>query len=139
MVKYIYQPTSKTFEKIPKYIYQRRNGWFEIRKRVGGVLLYWGSFPTLEEARLYRAFYIGKNWMVNPCFKANRYIIFENGHYHIIKIINGKKNYFGSFDNYEDAKHERDICIACDWDFNRIVEFDDSDYTWLGQPIEIEC
>ena len=72
--KYIYNTKTRTFEKLPKYIYQRRNGWFEIRKRIGGILLYWGSFPTLEEALLFRAYYIGKNWEVNPHFK-NR----ENG------------------------------------------------------------
>ena len=141
MAKYIYQESSRTFEKIPKYIYQRRNGWFEIRKKIGGVLVYWGSFPTLEEAKQYRKYYMSKNWEVNPCFKRDRYISFENGCYQVIKIIDGVKNYFGSFHNYNDAKHERDICMACNWDFNLIVEYDDSDsnYCWLGQPIDVEC
>ena len=51
MVKKIIYYDGK-FTEIPSYIYQNKNGCFEIRKRIGGVLLYWGSFPTLEEAKL---------------------------------------------------------------------------------------
>ena len=78
MTKYIYHNRTRTFEKLPKYIYQRKNGWFEIRKRIGGVLLYWGSFPTLEEAQLHKAYYLGKKWQVNPTLKAKRHIVKRN-------------------------------------------------------------
>jgi hypothetical protein len=105
-----------------------KNGSFEIRKRIGGILLYWGSFPTLEEAELYRAYYIGKKWMVNPHFRnrETRYIREQDG----LFIINkrgekGKIEYFGTFHDLEDAKVERDICIACNWDLDNIVEFGD--------------
>ena len=136
MTKYIYLQKTHTFEKIPQYIYQRQNGWFEIRKRVGGILVYWGSFPTLEEAKLHKAYYIGKNWKVNPSFKNNRYISCIGDEYQIRKSINGKCNYFGTFDNLEDARHERDICVESDWDFDRIVEFDENEYRWLNRKIE---
>ena len=110
---------------MPEYIYQRRNGWFEIRKRIGGTLIYWGSFPTLEEAKLYRAFYIGKQWLVNPSFKNKRYIRPQNDKFLIVKTITGKKNYFGTFNDLSTAMDERDICVSCDWDFDQIVEFDE--------------
>ena len=128
MVKIIYQKDTNTFEKIPSYIYQRSNGRFEIRKRIGGILMYWGSFTTLEEARLYRAYYIGKNWVVNPHFinHEKRYICEQGGRFIIQKRINGKIEYFGTFKNLEDAQDERDICIACNWDLEAIVEFGDS-------------
>ena len=126
MTKYVYRNRTKTFEKLPKYIYQRKNGWFEIRKRVGGTLLYWGSFPTLEEAELHRAYYIGKKWRVNPSFKANKHIVRKNDHqYMIIKQNNGVRDYYGVFNDLDSARHERDVCLACDWDYNRIVEWED--------------
>ena len=111
-----------------KYIYKnKRTGKWEIRKRIGGVLLYWGSFTTLEEAKLYRAYYIGKKWMVNPHYQSreNKYIYDQDGQKIIRKRRGGKMDYFGVFDNLKDAIHERDICIACEWDLERIVEFGD--------------
>lgn len=125
MSKYIYQNRTRTFEKLPEYIYQRRNGWFEIRKRVGGVLIYWGSFPTLEEAKLHKAYYLGKNWEVNPLFKAKRYIVKRNNNYSILKKIDGKTVSYGTFNTIEDAMYERDICVVCDWDYDLICEWED--------------
>lgn len=128
MVRYTYQKTSNTFEEIPKYIYPIKNGCFEIRKRIGYILVYWGRFPTLEEAKLYRAFYIGKNWSVTPHFKRNekRYIREQDGKFVIRKKIKGHLESFGSFYDFNDAKEERDICVACGWDLDKIVEFGDS-------------
>jgi hypothetical protein len=121
--KYIYY--NGRFTELPSYIYQRKNGWFEIRKRIGGVLLYWGSFPTLEEAKLYRAYYMGKKWDVNPHFLNKRYIWKRGDIFLVAKTINGQKNYYGTFHNLDDAKNERDICMACNWDLDQIVEFGD--------------
>lgn len=125
MTKYIYRSRTRTFEKLPKYIYQRQNGWYEIRKRIGGTLLYWGSFPTLEEAELHRAYYIGKNWSVNPSFKANKHILRRNNHFMIIKQKDGVRDCYGTFNDLDSARYERDVCVACDWDYNKIVEWED--------------
>ena len=76
------------------------------------------------------------NWNVNPSFRGRQYIIKAKGGYFVAKIINGKREYFGFFKNFKEAEHERDICLACNWDINRIVEFDEYDYCWLDQPIE---
>lgn len=124
MVRYIYY--NGVFTKLPSYIYINKNGYFEIRKKIGGILQYWGCFLTLEEAKMYRAFYIGKNWMVNPHFRKPHYICEQDGHFIIRKRQNGRLNYFGSFDNIADAENERDICRACNWDMDMIVEFGDS-------------
>lgn len=123
--RYFYQERTRTFERIPKYIYQRRNGWFEIRKRIGDVLVYWGSFPTLEEAELHKAYYIGKNWEVNPSFKANRHITQVGDRFILVKSIDGRRVNFGTFRDLESARHERDVCVECQWDFDRIVEWVD--------------
>lgn len=123
MTKYLYIPKSRTFERIPEFIYQRRNGGFEIRKRISGILIYWGSYPTLEEANLHRAYYIGKKWEVKPAFKADKHIIQRGDTYIILKEVGGKMVSFGTFDNLEDARHERDICAKCHWDFDLIVEY----------------
>lgn len=110
-----------------KYIYKNKKGRFEIRKRIGGVLLYWGTFATIEEAKLYRAYYIGKNWIVNPHFrkKETKHIRQRGDDFVIVKDINGQRNYYGTFHNLDDAKKERDICIACNWNMDHIVEFGD--------------
>ena len=110
-----------------RYIYKNKNGKYEIRKRIGGVLLYWGSFNTLEEAKLYRAYYMGKKWMVNPHFRNrdNRYICEQEGSYIVRKRISGVLNYFGTFKDLQKARDERDKCIACNWDLEQIVEFGD--------------
>lgn len=125
MTKYIYHNRKRTFEEIPQYIYQRPNGWFEIRKRIGDKLVYWGSYPTLEEAQLHKAYYIGKNWEVNPSFKANQHIIQKGKTYIVMKTINHKKVSFGTFNTLEEARHERDICLACNWDYDLICEWVD--------------
>ena len=125
MTKYIYRPRTRTFEKLPKYIYQRRNGWFEIRKRIGEVLVYWGSFPTLEEAILHKAYYLGKHWKVNPVFKAKRNIIKRKGKYLVLKRIDGKTVSYGTFNDLKEAIHERNICESCDWDYDLICEWED--------------
>jgi len=125
MTKYLYHKRKKMFTKTPQYIYQRRNGWFEIRKRVGGTIVYWGSFPTIEEAELHKAYYIGKNWKVKPRFKANKHIIQRGDKYVLIKSIDGERTIYGTFDNIEDARHERDVCMKCNWDFDLIVEYED--------------
>lgn len=129
MVRYIYY--NNKFVELPRYIYQdKRKGFFEIRKRIGGIPTYWGSFLTLEEAKLYLAYYIGKKWRVNPnfvCTIREPYCIqSRDGGYLVVKKINGKKNYFGTFHNLSDAEKERDICKACNWDMDLIVEFGDS-------------
>jgi len=125
MTKYIYRNRTRTFEKLPKYIYQRKNGWFEIRKRIGGVLLYWGSFPTLEEAELHRAYYIGKKWRVNPTFKANKHIVKRNNNFMIMKQNDGVRDSYGTFKDLQTARHERDICVECHWNYDLIVEYED--------------
>lgn len=126
MTKYIYHHKKRTFIEIPSYIYQRRNGWFEIRKRIGDTLVYYGSFPTLEEATLHRAYYIGKNWQVNPTFKANKHITQKGDNYIIMKTIGDKKVSFGTFKTLEDARHERDICKKYSWDYDLICEYGDT-------------
>lgn len=111
---------------MPKYIYQRKNGWFEIRKRVGGTLLYWGSFPTLEEAVRHRDYYARKKWKVTPSFKANRHIVRKNDHTFMIMKQTGKvRDCYGTFDDIHTARRERDICLECDWDFDAIANWVD--------------
>lgn len=125
MVKYAYNRTTKSFEKLPRYIYQRNNGWYEIRKRIGGALVYWGSYPTLEEAKLHLAYYQGMHWKTRPVYRANRHISQRGNTYIVVKNINNERVSFGTFKSLEEARKERDICIACDWEFDRIVEWED--------------
>ena len=65
--------------------------------------------------------------MVDPHFKANRNIVRNNanGHYMVIKQTDGVRDCYGTFKDLESARHERDVCVACGWDYNRIVEWED--------------
>ena len=42
-----------------------------------------------------------------------------------MKSQNGVTSYYGTFKDLKTARHERDVCVACEWDFDRIVEFED--------------
>ena len=43
----------------------------------------------------------------------------------IIKQNNGVRDYYGVFNDLKSARHERDVCLACDWDYNLICEWED--------------
>ena len=124
MVKVVY--IDGRFEEIPSYIYRCKDGRFEIRKRISGVPVYFGSFSTLEEAKLYRAYYIGTHWKSTLLHKRDQYIKKCGKSYCIIKTIKGHQEYFGSFKSIFEARIERDICVACNWDLDLIVEFDET-------------
>jgi len=123
--KYAYNRLTKSFEKLPKYIYQRSNGWYEIRKRIGGTLLYWGSYPTIEEAKLHLAYYEGMEWKTSPAHRANRHISQRGNSYTVVKSINNERISYGTFKTLEEARKERDICVKCQWNYDLICEWVD--------------
>lgn len=100
-----------------KYIYP---SWdkYVIRKSIQGKMKYYGIFTTLDEARGYRDFleehcwnpkYIKKNNNPNKNIKKHR------KKYSLIKKINGKDVYFGTFETVQEAREYRDFLEEHDW------------------------
>lgn len=54
-----------------------------------------------------------------------RFIRERGGHWQIIKTVNGKKEYFGSYDDLDTAILIRDRLIDVDWDKNLYPEIRD--------------
>ena len=90
-----------------KYLsYRKHLGVYEIVKRVNNKLEYFGRYYTLEEAIKWRDYFIQHNWDINLRLigTVNKNIYFKLGKYRIIKKINGKEYYFGSFDTLKEAE-----------------------------------
>lgn len=90
---------------------------YMINKTIHGKSKYYGTFTTLDEARRYRDFLVDHNWNVCCKKKRNSSHIFKNRNkYMIMKLVNGKNEYFGRFDTLEEAKIYRDFLEEHDWD-----------------------
>ena len=90
-----------------KHIIHRKHlDVYEIIKNVNGKNEYFGRYHTLPEAIKWRDYFKENNWNLNLRLigTPNRNIYFKLGKWRIIKKINGKDYYFGSFDNLEDAE-----------------------------------
>ena len=96
-----------------KYISYRENlDVYEIVKNINGCNEYFGRYHTLEEAVKWRDYFIANDWDVNLRLigTPNKNIYFKLGKYRIIKNIDGKEYYFGSFETFEEAeKRVKDI------------------------------
>ena len=87
---------------------------------------YYAHAKTLIEALMKRDYGIANNWKSLPYNHVSKtkepYIHNSNGRFMILKDINKKQEYFGTFDTLEDAIAERDLLIKYDWDYDVICE-----------------
>lgn len=83
--------------------------------------IYFGYYDTLEEAIRERDLLI-KDGMLVPKVQQRdtRYIRRVKGKYRIQKNINGKMEYFGTFNTLDDARDERDYLESIDWDYSNM-------------------
>ena len=99
--------------------------YFRVQKRCNGNSRFYGQGRTLIEALMIRDYGIANDWKPFPTYNSKTqepYIHVNRKSYSIVKQINGKLEYFGTFDKLEDAIKERDLLIACDWDWERLCE-----------------
>lgn len=90
-----------------EYITHRKNlDVYEVTKRINGKLEYFGRYHTLDDAIKWRDYFIKNNWDLNLRLigTVNKNIYFKLGKYRIIKRIDGKEYYFGSFNTLEEAE-----------------------------------
>ena len=113
----------------PKNIYKCYDGRYEIRKEINHHKYYWGIFDTLEEAITARDYFVKTGWKLNErhIFLKGNYIVERNGKFYIVKSIGGKQEYFGVFNNLEDAKEEVELLQRSGWDYDTLESFDETD------------
>ena len=99
-------------------------GQYRLTKSIKGKTNYYGQFNNIEEAIIMRDIEELCDWKyklhVNNYNPKHPFIQKIGQSYHIYY----RNEYFGCYDKLEDAEAERDICIKCNWDWNKIVEYD---------------
>ena len=113
-----------------KHIHKSSRG-FDVVNRIGGELINFGSFETLDEAISYRDELEENNWEVKPIFeeaieeKYDEFIYLkEDGRYYLKNEINGEIRLFGIFDNPLDAIAARLDCMRNNWELTYVLEED---------------
>ena len=107
-----------------------------IGKKVEDTYYYWGYYKTLEKAKKARDYFVEHDWDISERFKfmeipPTRYLRKTRaGNYKIVKWLNKKMVYFGTFHTLEDAMLERDLLIQCGWDWDRLCECSDEGDLW---------
>ena len=95
---------------------------------------YYAHAKTLIQALMKRDYGIANNWKPYPYTHISKtselYIHNSNGRFMILKEINKKMEYFGTFDTMEDAIAERDLLIKCNWDYDVMESIDEGD-SWI--------
>ena len=104
--------------------------YFPVYKCVDGRSRFFGQGRTLIEALMIRDWCIANNWekRYSKHSTGEKYICIVNGDYRVAKHIDGVCENFGSFKNLEEAIKERDLCIACNWDWDEICECIDEEW-----------
>ncbi|MBQ6220119.1 MAG: hypothetical protein IJH63_10280 [Methanobrevibacter sp.] len=105
------------------------NGKYRIYKNIDYKEYYFGSFDSLEEAtnRLFMLRREGWRNVLNDNTRlqettTKNIIKLPNGKYEIVKTINGIKETYGVFDDYETAVAEVKLLRKCNWDYDALCE-----------------
>lgn len=128
-----------------KYIYKWEKGYM-VNKQIDGKFYYFGNYHSLEKAKKARDYFVDHDWRIDERFKfmkipPTRYLRkTKAGNYKIVKWLNKKMVYFGTFHNLEDAMLERDLLIECNWDWDILCECSDEGDLWRlhGLPISFK-
>ena len=106
-------------------------GHYQIRHKVNGKQMYFGTYPSLREAQLFRDYFEEKGWenclderkahsiskykdVKNP--RPSKNIVKTKYGYQIIKTIKKKSYCFGTYPTLENAKEIRDLFESNGWD-----------------------
>ena len=116
---YPVKPTEKPF----RHIYPTVNGKYQLTHIVDGVLHTYGTYRTKVEALVARDKCEAENWenYIKPCHIFN----YHNGKYIIMKVIDGRHEYFGIYNTLEEAEAEVEVLRSVGWDFDLWCEVDD--------------
>ena len=92
--------------------------FYVVQKRICGQTKHFGMCRTLIGVLMMRDWCQANDWQQPYPKKRStewKYIHKFNGKYKIQKVIDGKIEYFGSFNTLEDALKERDLLIKYNW------------------------
>ena len=114
-----FPPQGRT-PKYGKYI-TFHNGRFKVLKLLNGQQRFIGAFNTVDEAKKLRDFLIDNNWDLTKV--PQEYIADHRSHkirkikdrYIVQNIVNGEREYYESFDSYEEAEEYLNWLIENDW------------------------
>lgn len=106
------------------YIFETGNRYLVV-KQLNGKHKYFGGFHSLEEAKEHRDYCVEHGWS-EDCVKRKRrnrrltdelhiQEVGDTGKYRVVKLVDGKYVYFGTFDTLDDARRHRDYCISKGW------------------------
>jgi len=104
------------------------NGVYKVNKIIEGKPRYIGSFKTVEGAIKLRDYLIENNWNLNVLpehlvgDRRLRNIRKIKDRYIVLNVDNGDKQYYGSFDTYNEAKEYYDWLVENDWQVVEEVE-----------------
>jgi hypothetical protein len=124
----------------------RNNNQFEIQKQIDNKIYYYGSYPTIEEARIARNFFRDNGWPKHftLCYYSDynfKYVYLRStGSYCIQKLVNGKIKFFGRYNSLNAALEERDFLIRNNWEYPDFESIDDTinnECVWLGHKVGI--
>lgn len=116
---------------------------YHIQKHINRKLVYFGRYPTLEDAIIARQYFEEHDWnpedvskwnMAKPYKNNHRFIVKNNTGYQLKKTINGANTYFGSYDTLDEALAAREYFEKHDWDIKDRFKFTKP----RKQPAEID-
>ena len=110
------------------------NNLYKVNKLIGGKQRYFGSFKEKSNAIRLRDLLIENDWddsNIPETFfsdyegykKRNKYgknIALVNKYFRVYKLVDGKRKYYGSFENVDNAHRLRDLLIKNNWDESKI-------------------
>lgn len=107
-------------------------GKYHVNKTINGRKYSFGVFDDFEDARyqVYLCKRFGWDLRLKPfdCMKYIHKRVHATGKvvYRIVRWVDGKDVYYGTFSNLDDAKFERDLLMVCDWDYDNLESVDDA-------------
>ena len=118
-----------------KYIREVHNS-YQILKQLNGKTYNFGSFKKLEEALRHRDYCIEHDWDMSCKYVRNkkhnlpRYISYaRDGRYYIQKKVGDEIRTWYGFKSLDDAVHERDLLMRCNWNEDLLIELDECEGT----------
>lgn len=120
-----------------QHIQKLANGKYKVVKQKNKRKISYGVFDTIEEAEYQVKLCKTFDWDIRlKPFNCMQYIhkrTREDGSiaYRIVKHTRYGPEYYGTFNNLEDAKYERDLLLLSDWDYERVATIFDEGEDWL--------
>lgn len=115
----------------------KNNSGFIVQKYVNKKMVYYFFSTSLIECLMVRDILIANYWdkeCVPPkeTVTGEKYIYKDHYGYSVKKYIDGHIEQIGYFTSLEDAIHERDLAMECDWDLETLCNTPVDHEQWLN-------